>query len=80
MRSSGKDKPSELTPAIRFPLERVIESIDPATPGHLWDPRRRAIATSPKGTRLEVRLPLPFRVLAMPFNPRYTDRHFLRKP
>jgi predicted membrane GTPase involved in stress response len=35
MRSSGKDKPSELTPAIRFPLERVIESIDPATPGHL---------------------------------------------
>jgi hypothetical protein len=70
MRSSGKDKPSELTPAIRFPLERVIESIDPATPGHLWDPRRRAIATSPKGTRLEVRFPLPFRVLAMPFNPR----------
>ena len=70
MRSSGKDKPSELTPAIRFPLERVIESIDPATPGHLWDPRRRAIATSPKGTRLEVRFPLSFRVLAMPFNPR----------
>jgi hypothetical protein len=70
MRSSGKDKASKLTPALRFPLERVIESIDPATPGHLRDPRRRTIATSPKGTRPEFRFPLPFRVLAMPCNPR----------